>query len=115
MIQKIVVNFIKRWYNMMNMNNLEQSFWKRLTDSRPDTLAVMAEKTGIPLATIKGWHSKGRIPKLEEAIALAEYLGVSLDWLLLGKHSESFNDRLIKSYRDSDDLTKQIINKLLKL
>ena len=100
---------------MSTMKDLVTEFWNRLTDSRPDTLAVMSEKTGIPLATIKGWHSKGRIPKLEEAIALSEYLGVSLDWLLLGKHSESFNDRLIKSYRDSDELTKQIINKLLKL
>ena len=100
---------------MSNMKDLSNEFWERLTDSRPDTLAVMSEKTGIPLATIKGWHSKGRLPKTDEAIVLCEYLGVSLDWLILGKQSESFNDRLIKSYRDSDELTKQIINKLLQL
>ena len=100
---------------MRTMNELVKEFWNRLTEARADTLSVMAQKTGIPLATIKGWHSKNRLPKLDEAIAISEYLGVSLDWLMLGKHSESFNDRLIKSYRDSDDLTKQIINKLLNL
>ena len=98
-----------------DMNDLVESFWKRLTDSRPDTLAVMSEKTGIPLATIKGWHSKNRLPKTEEAIAIAKYLNVTLDWLLLGKRNESFNDRLVQSYRESDELTKQIITKLLHL
>ena len=98
-----------------DMNDLVESFWKRLTDSRPDTLAVMSEKTGIPLATIKGWHSKNRLPKTEEAILIARYLNVTLDWLLLGKRNESFNDQLVKSYLESDELTQQIITKLLHL
>ena len=32
---------------MSNMKDLSNEFWERLTDSRPDTLAVMSEKTGI--------------------------------------------------------------------
>ena len=37
---------------MRTMNNLVDNFWKRFTDTRTETLAVISDKTGIPLATI---------------------------------------------------------------
>ena len=103
---------------MMKMNNLTQDFWKRFSDTRHDTLAVVSEKTGIPLATIKGWNSKGRLPKLTEAIKLAEYLGVSLDWLILGKVVEREGDNIssvINAYIKADDKTKYVINRILEI
>ena len=103
---------------MMKMNNLTQDFWKRFSDTRQDTLAVVSEKTGIPLATIKGWNSKGRLPKLTEAIKLAEYLGVSLDWLILGKVVEREGNNIssvINAYVKADDKTKYVINRILEI
>ena len=100
------------------MNNLVNDFWKRLTYSRPDTLSVMSEKTGIPLATIKGWYSKGRLPKLEDAIIVSEYLGCSLDWLVLGKDVEKGSNKvssLVQAYILADELTKSMVDRLLQL
>ena len=100
------------------MNNLVNDFWKRLTYSRPDTLSVMSEKTGIPMATIKGWYSKGRLPKLEDAIKVSDYLGVSLDWLVLGKDVERSGNRvgsLVEAYLCTDEATRLVVNRILGL
>lgn len=104
---------------MRTMNKLVDSFWKRFTDTRTETLAVISDKTGIPLATMKGWNSKGRLPKLTEAIKLSEYLNVSLDWLVMGKavekgSSESL-DKLVSAYLKADEQTKYVVNRILDI
>ena len=100
---------------MNNMNNLADKFWERFSSVKNDSIANIAVKTGISENTMEGWKVKGRLPKMKDAVTLCEYLGVSLDWLILGKSSENFNDRLVKAFKDSDELTKQIIIKLLDL
>ena len=102
----------------MAMNDLTNEFWERFSETRTDTLAVVSEKTGIPLATIKGWNSKGRLPKISEAIKIAEYLNVSLDWLILGKVVESEGNeasRVLQAYLGSDEYTKELVRRVLKL
>lgn len=54
---------------------------------------------GIPAATISRWRTGDRAPDLEYVIRLAEFFGVSIDWLLGFE-----NDRFSPLPRESQDL-----------
>ena len=45
----------------------------------------MAEATGIPIQTVRGWISKGMEPRLSDAVAIAKFLNESLDFLATGE------------------------------
>jgi len=91
------------------------NFWNRFDSLRRGTLDDVSKETGIPVGTLKNLRTRKLLPKLVDAVALAEYLNVSLDWLVLGKVSENLNDKLIISYSKADELTKMMINRLLNI
>lgn len=47
--------------------------------------ADLSRGTGIGESTIRGWISDGKTPSVTAAQKVAQYLGVSLDWLVTGK------------------------------
>lgn len=93
-------------------------FWERVDSSRSSTLAQMSEGTGIPLGTLKNFRTRRLLPSLVDTVAIADYLGVSLDWLVLGKDVERGGSRvgsLLKAYLCADDVTKLMVERILGL
>lgn len=93
-------------------------FWNRVDEARKGTLDELSKGTGIPIGTIKNFRTRHTLPSLADTSAIAEYLNVSLDWLVLGKvvekGSEDLNE-VVLEYRKSDNLTKLLVQRTLKL
>ena len=65
-------------------------FWENVAKTlkkNGKTQLDMAEATGIPIQTIRGWISKGVEPRLSEALSIARFLNSSLDYLATGAGS----------------------------
>lgn len=61
-----------------------KSVLKRLMDERGETLATISKATGVPKSTISEWLGK-RSPNPVQAVKVANYLEVSLHFLLFGE------------------------------
>lgn len=60
-------------------------FAERLTDLMQENhlnIKELSAKTKIPRATINGWTLKIASPKIDNLIILADFFGVSVDYLL---------------------------------
>lgn len=94
------------------------NFWSRFDDVRTETIEEVAKATGISQGTIRNLRSRKMLPNLADTIALADYLNVSLDWLVLGKvvekGSEDLNE-IVQEYKKSDNLTKLLVQRTLGL
>ena len=53
--------------------------------ARGQTRAALAEAIGVSPSTVSEWYTKGTTPSAWHVIRLVEELGVSADWLLLGR------------------------------
>lgn len=62
------------------------------------TRAELSRQTGIPVTTIKSWIS-GAIPNAEAAYKVAQYLGVTVEWLVTGIET---NQTEIKKYTEQE-------------
>lgn len=49
---------------------------------------VLANEVGVSRQTISKWETYQSIPEVDKVQILAEYFGVSLDYLLYGKNEE---------------------------
>ena len=94
------------------------SFWSRFDDVRSVSIDEVAKATGIKSGTIRNLRARKMLPNLADTIALADYLNVSLDWLVLGKvvekGSEDLNEVMLE-YKRSDNLTKLLVQRTLRL
>ena len=93
-------------------------FWNRVDQVRKGTLEDLSKGTGIPHGTLKNFRTRKLLPSLADTSAIAEYLNVTLDWLVLGKVSSERDSRLsivLKAYEGSDELTKILVRKVLNL
>ena len=52
------------------------------------TVYQVCRATGIPSSTMSDWKSGRSVPKLEKMMMIADYFGVSLDYLVTGKETE---------------------------
>ena len=77
------------------------------------------ESLGFSQSTIATWKSRNTFPKADDLYKIADYLNVSMEWLLTGEIKDRFNpnpdlppneQELLNSYRLLDDATKAIIN-----
>lgn len=55
---------------------------------------LLSKESGIPIPTINGWLTKGRLPRAEQLVKLSEYFNVSADYLL-GLDSDDLADKRI--------------------
>jgi transcriptional regulator with XRE-family HTH domain len=63
-------------------------FWsrvKRIIKKKNATQAKIAETCGFSLQTFHGWMYKGVWPTVFDAFRIARVLGVSLEYLMIGK------------------------------
>jgi transcriptional regulator with XRE-family HTH domain len=49
--------------------------------TRSDLAGELAEASGVPIGTLRGWEYGRRTPLIDAALRVAEALGVSLDEL----------------------------------
>jgi transcriptional regulator with XRE-family HTH domain len=60
--------------------NMGERF-QRLREEARLTQAEAAERSGIPLGTLRHWEQGGRLPRLDHAMKLARALGVDMNTL----------------------------------
>ena len=93
-------------------------FWNRFDSVRKGTLNDVSQGTNIPVGTLKNLRTRKLLPSLLDTVVIADYLGVSLDWLVLGKVSSEKEEDVslvLKAYLDSDELTKALVKRTLML
>lgn len=62
---------------------------KKLRVERGITRKDMSQKLGINEKTLGNWEIERRTPKVETVKVLAEYFGVSIDYLTTGKNNNA--------------------------
>lgn len=60
----------------------------------------LVRATGIPESTIRGWY-RGTTPSAEAAYKVAQYLNVTVEWLVTGIENKSENQNL-KMYSEQE-------------
>jgi len=69
------------------MNSNSPNFHDRLSLilEKEESIAGFARKAGVSEGTIRSYLRAGTLPKIDNAAAIAEAAGVSLDWLWFGE------------------------------
>ena len=80
----------------MKLKNILQS----LIDDRGITITHLSKKTKIPAQTIHNWLAGAEPRGLTQVKALADYFGVSVDYLCFGKIPEINNSKSFNQYED---------------
>ena len=103
----------------MPMNEINiMGFWDRFDEARPVTIEQVAIATGLNQGSLRNLRSSRKLPNLADTVVIADYLNVSLDWLVLGKVSDERDTeigRILKAYLESDELTRMMVRKLLNM
>lgn len=60
------------------------SIYCKLRDAKGCSDSDVAKATGITKSTFTDWKKVRSVPKIDKLIKIAEYFGVSLDYLILG-------------------------------
>ena len=76
---------------------------KELQDENQLTIIEIAKGAGLPYSTIASYKSRGSIPSMIQLIALANYFGCTVDYLI--GRSDDFGNVNV-SGRSSEDLTE---------
>ena len=88
--------------------------------SKALTRVQLAPQVGITPATISAWNTRGTIPAADVAIKIADFLGVSVEWLITGHDPEGLTEddrKILDMYhlldeRDREDVLGIIEGKL---
>ncbi len=76
-----------------------------LIDSRSLAKTEFLKKMGISSANIGDWKAERSTPNIHKLVRVAEYFGVSLDWLVTGKDPLAKEDTLISDTLQLDGLS----------
>lgn len=72
-------------------------FWKNVSQimkNKKISQETLCENIGISVWTLRGSISKQIFPRVDVAKQIADYLGTSVDFLLTGKESNEYKERL---------------------
>lgn len=103
------------------MADFAYEFWERVDDlkGKGDSLSQLAQVMGVKTQSIKNMRSECRYPKPASIKCLADYLGVSVSYLISGKESsiqkeEDNNNKnyqeLCKRVKGNEKLCKMLLN-----
>ena len=87
-----------------------------LKEKKLKRLAV-AEAVSISTQAFSHWSVRGSMPAADTALKIAEFLGVSVEWLITGKDKENLTDEervLLDRWRSLDDSQKEIIMPMIE-
>ena len=77
--------------------------YKKLLDQKGLKNADVSRATGISNMTLSDWKNGKSKPKHDKMILIAEFLGVSVDYLTTGEESKFSKDRAILEVQITDD------------
>jgi transcriptional regulator with XRE-family HTH domain len=72
--------------------------------------------SGVSAQTISSWLNRGSLPSVDLFPEIADYLGVSLSWLITGKDEQGLTleeHNLLVKYRSLDERDRYEVNALL--
>jgi transcriptional regulator with XRE-family HTH domain len=72
----------------------------------------LALDLNFSVANISKWKNKGSLPEVDTAAAIADYLGVSIGWLLTGKDEQGLSRderNVVAMYRRLTDDNQRVI------
>ena len=78
---------------------------------------TVSEALGLPDNCFSNWASRGTVPAADICLRIADYLGVSVEWLVTGKESglTSEEKTLLKQWKiltpDQKDTLRTLLNK----
>ena len=84
---------------------------KRLTQKE------LAEDLGLRRPTLSDWKKNGAVPAADICLRIADYLGVSVEWLVTGKETALTSEEktLLKQWKiltpDQKDTLRTLLNK----
>lgn len=77
---------------------------------------VLAEAIGIKPQNISAWSVRGTVPAGDICLKIAEYLNVSIEWLICGKEGGLNNEErwLLSQWKSLDVVQKDTVRTLLE-
>ena len=87
-----------------------------LLKERNEKRLSLAEHCGFSLQSITEWSRRNSMPSADKVFAIADYLGVTIEWLLTGKEDSglSAKDRdLLRKYNSLSDRDKRAVDALI--
>lgn len=92
-------------------------FWKNtlpLMDKKGIKQADLVRKTGKTNAAVYDWVRKGVLPRVDDAVKIAELLGVSVSFLVTGEQEYVLSPLEKKLLEECKNLTEPELNKVIK-
>ncbi len=86
----------------------------KLRDSRNVKDSDVVKATGITKSTFSDWKSGRSKPKNDKLQKIADYFGVTLDYLTTGNNDQNGDDQKLTA-RDERDIAKDLDNIMAKL
>ena len=87
-----------------------------LLRERNEKRLSLAEHCGFSLQALSDWSKRGSVPSADKAVAIANYLGVSIEWLLTGSEKEGLTPKqreLIRNYETLSERDRKIVDALI--
>lgn len=94
---------------MTIVERIKQEITKKNT-----SIKAVEKELGIGNGTISKWDKQS--PRTDKLIMVANYLQVSLDWLVFGKEAEALSEeeqKIIEGYRKASEGRKESVQALL--
>ena len=88
---------------------------KELRKSKGISLKELGNVIGVAESTMSLYENGKREPDYETLLKIAEYFGVTVDYLLRGKEEERMPEELIILNRSAKKMSPEKIKKLLEL
>lgn len=88
-----------------------------LLKKKNENRVTLAEVLGIKPQNISAWSTRGTVPAADICLRIAEYLGVSVEWLVTGKETALTSEEktLLKQWKiltpDQKDTLRTLLNK----
>jgi len=59
----------------------------------------------VPSGTLSAWKNKGQIPRIDKICNIADFLGVSIVWLITGEEAANIDPQTLKMAQDISSLS----------
>lgn len=109
---------------MNDLQNLSRTRLKSLRAKRDVTLRELEEKTGIHYTTLAKLEAGKRSMTLEQAVALADYFNITLDYLLFRETKDLENyfgvsikeiEKIVDSKNFKSKMHEEVVEKIKEL
>lgn len=92
------------------MNNAQKTYtvFAKLLETKNITPYRVYKETGVPQSSLSEWKRGNSMPKIDKLIKIAEYFGVSVDYLLTGEESPKTEKAPTLNKKDERDIARDL-------